>query len=833
MRTSRNVLLATTAFALAMTAQPAFAQESDEGASGFGEIIVTARKKQESILKVPVVQNVLTNETLETFQVNNLQDITTKIPGLVSGNAVLAIGEQMSLRGVGSNSLDQGVDQSVSLNVDGLQMTHGLAYRAASFDLAQVEVLKGPQALYFGKNSTAGVISFRTADPGDEVEVKAKVGYEFESREKRAELVYSTPLSDTVGLRLAGFYSDSKGIFKNAATAAPDRGGRDPRYKRVGGGESWLVRGTLLWEPSDRFTARLKVNLARDRFRLGGMTQLADCPDGTGTLPGVSFSFFHPNEDCVYDKTFYTVDMDPAYFPGIKNNGTPFLDIDQDFGTLELNYDITPDMTLTSVTGYYKSKAESLINGTAGGYAASAIAAENDFKRREYTQELRLDTDFSSPFNFTLGAFYQDGKVSNAFSLPGNQAILLSDFGIVPVGDPGDGPLLGVNLLWGTPAFDIETISGFGQARFAASDQLEIAAGVRYAHEKRNLKVSLFGNDVPLTPEQDRISTKNWSPELTITYTPTDTLTVFGALKQAYKSGSFNLVTPVAALGGPTGDEKVQGGELGVKSRLMDRSLSLDVAGYYYKYSGLQTGVNEPAQDGLPILRTLNVGSAKIHGIDFEAHYRPPSIDGLTLNLAVNWNKSKANADNVPCYGGQLISEGCSKLWAPVADQSDPGAVPDPDGVSSELGRFNAQDLRGVPLVRAPEWIANFGFDYQMPVGDGMRLVLANDNRYASSYMAIFGDPKTRPSTVEGKVLTIDASLTLHGPDDRWSISVFGKNLTDKLRPGYGSSFSYFSGSVLTPPIVGGTTRNAAGVDEVGRSQAAGRSIGITFGLKY
>lgn len=829
MTNSRKLLLASSAYALTMTAQPAFAQESEGASDRNAEIIVTARKRQESIIKVPVVQNVLTAQTLETYQINDLQDITSKIPGLVSGNAVLAIGEQMSLRGVGSNSLDQGVDQSVSLNVDGLQLTHGLAYRAASFDLQQVEVLKGPQALYFGKNSTAGVISFRSADPGDELEVRAKVGYEFESEEKRAELVYSTPLSETVGLRLAGFYSDSKGIFRNNATAQPATavfplgfGGRDPKFRKVGGGERWLIRGTLLWKPDDTFTARLKVNLARDKMRIGGLTQLADCPDGLGSPDGFPFNlgvnYFHPNEDCVYDKVFHAVDLDPAAFPGVKNNGTPFLNLDQDFGTLELAYDVSPEVSLTSVTGYYRAYADTMINGTSTGFAGAAISAENDFKRREYTQELRLDTDFASPFNFTLGAFYQDGKVSNDFLLGGNT------FQFLPA-----------TLIQGKSTFDIETLSAFGQARFQLSEQFEIAGGVRFADEKRNLQVTRFGAPVAVAPGSDRISSSTWSPEVTLTYTPTDNFTVFAAAKQAYKSGSFNIVIPAAAGEDKSfGDEKVIGGEVGIKSRLLDRSLSLDIAGYYYEYSGLQTGVNEPAQGGLPVLRTLNAGKAEVYGIDFEAHYRPPSIDGLTFNLAAAWNKTKfVELNNVPCYGGQLISEGCNQFFAPVADQTDPGAVPDPSGQSPLLGRFTGQDLAGVPFVRAPEWIVNFGFEYEMPIGNDMRLVLANDNRYSSSYLIILGDPAVRPSTVEKKSLTIDGNITFYGPDDRWSITLFGKNLTDKLRPGYGSSFNYAGASVFAAPVAGGTTRNSSGQDEIGHSQAAGRSIGITLGVKF
>jgi len=800
---TRPFLLASAGMAIAFAAQPALAQASDDDRNA--EIIVTARKKQESILNVPVVENVITAEALETHQINNLQDITTRIPGLVSGNAVLAIGEQMSLRGVGSNSLDQGVDQSVSLNIDGLQLTHGLAYRAASFDLQQVEVLKGPQALYFGKNSTAGVISFRSADPGDKMEIKGRAGYEIGAREKRAELILSTPLSDTLGLRVAGLYSDSKGIFVNKATPLAGTGALAPRYRRIGGGESWLVRTTLLWKPTDQFTARLKVNIARDNARQGGINQLAYCPDGTGAL-GSFPRFIHPDDNCKYDKTVYFVDMDPTKFPGIRNGGTPFLKLKQDFGTLELNYDLNPELALTSVTGLYKSHADTMINGTFQGYAAPTFYADNVFKRREFSQELRLESDYSSPINFSAGGFFQDGKVSNDFTLGGNGALSLPQY-----------------LQRGLSAFDIKSVSAFGQLRFAASDQFEVAGGARWQSEERNLDVinRLAGNaPVVLAPGSDKIKSKNWSPELTLTYKPSDTMTVFAALKQAYKSGSFNIVIPGATGQDKSfGDEKVRGGEVGLKSRLMDRALSFDVAAYYYRYSGLQTGVNEPAQNGLPVLRTVNAGKAKVYGVDLEAHYRPPSVDGLSLNLAAAWNKATfVELNNVPCYGGQLISQGCNQF------------------LNTTTGRYTSQNLKGVPFVRAPEWIVNFGFDYEVPVGDNMRMVLANDNRFSAKYQSILGDPKVRPQTVQPKALTIDASLTLYGPEDRWSLSIAGKNLTDKLRPGYCSSYNSQGASIFFAPLAGvanASQLNASGSDEIGCSMAAARAISVTVGFKY
>ena len=800
----RKALLASTTLALALSGQNAVAQSSEEGASNRNaDIIVTARKKRESILKVPVVQSVLTDTVIERYQIRDLQDITTKIPGLVSGNAVLAIGEQMSLRGVGSNSLDQGVDQSVSLNIDGLQLSHGLAYRAAAFDLAQVEVLKGPQALYFGKNSTAGVISFRTADPGDSLEVKANLGYEFEAREKRGEFIISAPLGDTFGVRLGALYSNSDGIFKNTPTPQPGFGGKTPKYSRIGGGESYLVRATLLFKPSSDFTARVKANFARDKMRQGGLNQLIDCPDGTGPLAPFPWNFYHPTEDCKFDKTVNFIDLDPAAFPGIRNGGTPYLDLRQNFGTVELSYNLSPELALTSVSGLYDAKADAMINGTFTGYAGPAISADNIFKRHEFTQELRLESDFKdSAINFSTGGFYQKGSISNDFTLGGN-----TRFG------------LPATLVKGISTIKLESISLFGQLRFKASDKFEIAGGARWQYEKRNLDVfnRLTNTVTALAPGTDRISSKNWSPELTLTYTPSDTVTVFAAFKQAYKSGSFNIVIP----GNPGenkrfGDEKAQGGEVGLKSRLADRALSFDIAAYYYKYAGLQTGVNEPAQNGLPVLRTVNAGKAEIYGIDMELSYRPPSVDGLSLNLAANWNKTRfIELNNVPCFGGQLASQGCNQF------------------LNATTGRFTSQNLAGVPFVRAPEWRINFGFDYEMPVGENMKFVIANDNQYSSSYLAILGNPAIRPKTVQPGALKMDLSLTLYGKDERWSIGVVGKNLTDKLRAGYCSSYNAAGGGIFSAPIAGGTVRNGTGQDELGCSTAAGRGLSVRVGFKY
>lgn len=812
----RRAIFVSTSLALLAHAPAAFAQadeaqRADKSAPYDGEIIVTARKRAESIMRVPVVENVITAETIARFAINDIQDITTKIPGLMTGSTSVAIGEQMSLRGVGSNSLDQGVDQSVSLVIDGLQITHGLAFRAASFDLQQVEVFKGPQALYYGKNSTAGVIAFRSADPGDTLEIKGRIGYEFEAREQRAELVFSTPVTDNLGIRLAGLYSDSDGFFHNRAVGLPESGSRTPKHGRLGGSKSHLLRATVLWKPADNFTARLKANFTKDKSNFGSSTQLSSCPDGVnapvvrpGFPNGIPFS--PPAENCRYDRTLYLVDMDPAAHPGVRNNGTPFLDLRQTFGSLSLDYDFSREISLNSTTGYYHSKADTLINGTATGYAASSISADNVFSRRDFTQEFRLASDFQdSPVNFTVGAFYQDATVANKVTIGGNTVFF----------PPAAFPYAPGILAQGKSTIDIESFSAFGQLRWQVVEKLELAGGVRWTHEKRGLSVinTLTNAPVALAPGTDRISSKNWSPEVSATYLVNDDFTLFAAVKQAYKSGSFIIVTPPNPGDDKSfGDEKAQGGEVGIKSRWLDRSLSFDIAGYYYRYNGLQTGVNEPVLGtGLPILRTINAGKAQIHGVDMELNYRSTSIEGLNLNLAANWNKTKfLELNNVPCWGGQLISQGCNQVLNP------------------NTGRYTSQNLKGTGFVRAPEWQVNFGFDYEMPVGNDLTLGFGVANQFVSRYQTILGK---RADFFQASYIKSDLNVTLYGPDDKWDIGFVVNNIQNTIRPGYCSAYDAMA-SGLGPSQSGGTTRNASGVAEVGCASAPGRAIWLRAGFR-
>jgi iron complex outermembrane recepter protein len=798
----KKALLFTSVVVLALQGLPVVAQELDE-------VIVTARKREESILKVPVVETAISQQTLEQYQILDLTDLSSKVPGLSLGNAVLSIGPQISIRGIGTSTLDAGVDQSVSLNIDGLSMTQGLAYSAGLFDLAQAEVLKGPQALFFGKNSPGGVVSLHTADPGDKPEIIARYGYESEAIQNHAELILSTPVTSTFGVRLASSFNGAGGFFYNKALAAPGTGAEDPAPNRISATQSDIVRGTAVWKPVDAFDARLKLNWTKDDTQGdAGLGQLTSCPNGKTAPDGIPF--INPNDDCSLDRNIYVVSMDPAAWPGIRNGGHPFLDLTQKFGSLELNYRPSTDVTLTSVTGYYHADAQGLINGTLAGFAAPAIAADNDFSRRDITQELRADTEFTGPLNFTGGAFYQDGQVFQRVLVLGNTAYLFP-----------------ATLVAGTHQIDIKSYSLFGQARWKPVSVLELAGGVRWTDEKRgdtpyNL---ITGKPVYVAPVKPEIKSNNYSPEFTATYTPTDEVTLFGSLKQGYKSGSYTITTPVTpGVDNSFGDEKIDGGEIGLKSRLLDRTLSFNIATYYYIYKGLQVGTNEPAQDGIPVIKTLNAGAAKIYGIDFDAAYRPPVVERLTLSTAINWNRARfTDLKNVPCWGGQTIAEGCNAV---------PNLSGAPGSIDPLTGKplFTAQgNLDGLPLTRAPDWQATAGGTYQMPVGDALKMSFGLDAQYTSHYVTALNN---RADSVQPGYTLLNSNVSLGSSNDFWQVAFIANNITNKITTGACTLVAYSVGQVLPGSVTGGPTTGPAGTAENTCVARPGRELWVRVTLR-
>ena len=297
-----------------------------------------------------------------------------------------------------------------------------------------------------------------------------------------------------------------------------------------------------------------------------------------------------------------------------------------------------------------------------------------------------------------------------------------------------------------------------------------------------------------------------------MTYTPTDDLTLFGAYRQGFKSGSFNTIAVINSTArADFGDEKAEGGEVGLKARLFDRSVTLNLAGYYYRYTNLQVGANDLSETGAILLRTINAASANVEGVDFDVTYSPPRIEHLTLQGAFNYNRSRFREfNNAPCGNGQTIGEGCDQLRNPAT------------------GRFTSQDLAGQPLVRAPDWTASLGFDYETPIGSNLRLTIGATTRYSDEF---FTNLVELPEYIQDSYFKTSANIALKGLNDAWELALIGNNISDEITAGLCSNSNTQNGTVFGGQLAGGPVKGPAGSDELGCVPERGREIWlrITF----
>ncbi len=190
-----EALLGASAIAIGSLATPALAQDTTPEAErgGVEEIVVTARKRIESTQDVPVAVVAISAERIERYDLTSLERIAAQTPTFSIGRAPSGAGATLVLRGIGSNTTSIGLEQSVAVIVDGTYYGQGRTINEGFFDLGQLEILKGPQALFFGKNATAGVVSITTADPGDTLEVIARAGYEFAGNQLLGEAILFDP----------------------------------------------------------------------------------------------------------------------------------------------------------------------------------------------------------------------------------------------------------------------------------------------------------------------------------------------------------------------------------------------------------------------------------------------------------------------------------------------------------------------------------------------------------------------------------------------------------------------------------------------------------------
>jgi len=766
-----------TALAQDNSAQPENpAAENAAPRSGIGEIVVTATRRDSDLQKTPIAVSAIDQELIQQANVDNIGGLASFVPNFSAETITGFNAASFAMRGVGQNNIIVYFEPPVVVLVDDFVVPSVQTQLLDTFDVSQVEVLRGPQGTLFGKNSTGGAVTVRTKRPElDTIGVEGRLSYgSFGSVGVKGSA--NVPIGDIAAFRLVGGYEKSDGYYKNGACYGPVTGffvankfqdaegclnGDD-----IGGKDVWQARAKLLVEPSDTITALFQYERLRDR---------------SGSVPSI-------NENQLYTGTgVFLTDLlglkaanpssDPLDNAGITQRNDAFMsekqriDVDGLYANIDFNFDIG---TLSSVTGWRKQKSR-LPNSYPGvvaiagdGQPLSIFDASRDDNRKTFQQELRFASDLGGAFDFVAGGFYQ--KDNADFCVSQILGFLDLTGGPLPFGNWNDTPYILCN------AQKAKSKAIFAEGTFKFNDRLTLTGGVRQTWDDKTwrgrqqafIPALEGGFDLGITLDEPldasvynyptgvvRVDSK--SNELTyrvnLGFEATDDIYIYATHATGYKGGGFNdQIGGFAAFGAdldafaeaarPTDPEKAKSYEVGIKSEFLDNRIRANLTGFYVDYSNLQKQLNVPiVVNGNPNQVTIFVNAASATVKGFEAELTAKPVDSLTLRGVLGYQDGKYDEYNAPGAG---------------------------------------YDLATAPLDRAPKWQWTADATYAAPLSSDLKLVVNGNIAYQARNLFTQSIDEPEGNTYLSARTLMNASITLSDADDRYYVRLVGQNLTDK-----------------------------------------------------
>ncbi|MCB1677305.1 MAG: TonB-dependent receptor, partial [Halioglobus sp.] len=410
------------------------------------EVVVTAQKREQGLQDVAISVATVSGERMRSSGISKMEDLSIYVPTLQINEAQGT--DSLFIRGLGSG-INMGFEQSVGMVIDGVFYGRSRYSRGQFLDLERVEVLKGPQGILFGKNTTSGAINITTANPTEEFEGWVTGGYELESEETTVEGAFSGPLTDTLAARFSYRYSDmSKGWVKNVTI-----GGEQPSS------EDWIGRIALLWTPRDDLSVNFKYQKA-DFEKTGRNTMLSRCSPAVESV----LASLGSAEDCrISDKRSVT-----APFKTNDPERGEQMDTTYDLYAMTVNWDIG-EHTLTSVTGYSEYDYTDYFSiDTMPTDIAQALIAEEYW---QFSQELRIASPVGERFEYIAGAYYQDTDLDVQWDLFVDVPTLF-----------GGGPLFS---RLSNSSQQSEMWAVFAQGTWNISESVALTLGARYSEEEK------------------------------------------------------------------------------------------------------------------------------------------------------------------------------------------------------------------------------------------------------------------------------------------------------------------------------------------------------------
>jgi iron complex outermembrane recepter protein len=739
------------------------------GEPALGEIVVTARRREERLIDVPTAISVVGSDEIARMNITDAKDLTQAVPNLLILSSYAGTGGTIAIRGISSFSANSnpGVSPEAAYNIDGINLTVGRISTLGLLDTDRVEVLEGPQALYFGKNNPAGVVSITSVDPGNSLGGYLRVGYAYHLDAPQMNGALTIPVTDNFSMRVALMAQEQRGYLRNNAVPVVDPAGYAPLIdpgavnKYTDGSNQVLGRVSAKYTPSDQFTAVIKFTDGRYLANSDGADQVVLCAPGVNNYNlnfGFGYTFTDPADpNCSHKAIAIEGGLNStlaAHFPG-SNGGVPYSANENKLTSLNLNYRLSP-ITLTSITGYYKMQSNALV-----GIESSSpfYLGAQSLTYRQASEELRANTTLDLPINFTFGGYYEDSRTL----WQGSNYVL-------PLGP--DTVTGRIDSQTYSDVMTDKTYSLFASGDWKLPSNLDLSAGARWTQEnKTTTEQTLFLNDQPQLqfgfpffqpvgePIVSPTNSSNVSPEVTLTWHVKPDVNIYGAFKTGYKSGGTSMaevlnITTAAALSFKP--ETARGGELGIKGEWLDRRLNATFDIYTVDYHNLQLTALKIVPNEPLIFTINNAGGARTQGAEFQTSFQVNHEFALRAHVDYNHAIYTSYA-NAPCTSDQTAGY--------VA-----GCITN-DGVSS-------QDLSGKRIELAPELFAGAGGTYKRPITDNLQIGVDADINYTSSYiraygLAVYGEQR-------GYNL-VNASLRLSDPGKGWDLALTGTNLTDEV----------------------------------------------------
>ncbi|MEL7536558.1 MAG: TonB-dependent receptor [Pseudomonadota bacterium] len=814
---SNRVALVGTAFTAFLFATNVNGQSSNAGDDDLAiEVItVTAEKREESLQDVSLSIQAVTGDTLVEQNVVRLDDLDHLVPNLFITEGLT--GNTLNIRGIGTSQGNAGFEQSVATFTDGIYIGRGRQAIAPLTDIAQVEVLRGPQPVFFGQSAVAGALNITTRDGRGEFDANVDLTYASDGEVGIIGGV-TIPFSETFGVRLAGRYTDMDGWMTNSFT-----------------GEDWvglqtdLVRVTANWDVTPQFDVELRYETGTSEQE-GTPAELVGCD--TTPVPGPPFPIFcQAATNSFGDRVEWTYDGQtsaggaaqgtiPATPAGsIPITNPQFLDTtrltETDLVALTWNYDFGA-ATLSGISAL----SEYDFQGAAdiGSTPFAEIHPQLTETYEQTSHEIRLASNepaFDGFLDYMIGFYYQDTETA---TLNDTLTTFALQFGA---------PVETINR--GQWRSDDTWTSLFASFTGNFSDSFRTTIGLRYSDVEKeggafvsSAPFNAAGATAPFMAasadpfvcdddgngdgfvqnvcELGSIDTDDLGGQVAFEWDQNDSVMWFLTYTDAFKAGGLSQVLRgIASQQGAFlfDDEESTSVELGFKSLLFDSRLRLNANLFNTEFNDLQVSSFDVATNSFNV---ENAAEATSTGLEFDGEFL------ATENLTITFSGSFLDAEYDSFPGAQ-----CSQF---EQGQGGVDCYFGPPNPADPNGTGGTTDRAGFPLLFAPDFTFNVGARYTVAVSQNLQLALSGNLNYSDEYdVSDRYDPRNTDDDgfggIQSAVERLDLRVELLDADGTWSVAVFGNNVTDE-RPLTLFGPSQFNG--VSAGFAGGTRGDVYGV---------------------